>query len=60
MASAKQFHGPMPNPRIRSLQDGSVRITIGNISQVVYSPNLIETRLRLLQLLWRANPGNWL
>ena len=57
MSSASEM--PMPNAKIRNLDDGCVQITVGNISGTVSSHHLVEPKLRQLRLLWKANPDNW-
>ena len=49
----------MPNPKIRVLNDGSVQISIGEVSGTVSSHHLIEPKLRQLRLFWKLNPDNW-
>ena len=49
---------PIPNAKIRNLDDGCVQITVGNISGTVSSHHLVEPKLRQLRLLWIAHPDN--
>tara|TARA_R100000995_G_scaffold42097_1_gene19638 strand:+ start:8351 stop:8629 length:279 start_codon:yes stop_codon:yes gene_type:complete len=49
----------MPNPRIRSLSNGAVQITIGNIKGIAKSHLSVNSKLRVFRLLWKANPENW-
>lgn len=50
----------MPNPKIRVLNDGSIQISIGDVSGTVSSHQFIELKLRQLRLLWELNSDNLL
>jgi hypothetical protein len=46
---------PTPNPKILTLPDGTVQITVGEFRGHVSSMHLIEPKVHQLQDYWRKN-----
>jgi hypothetical protein len=49
------FASPTPNPKILTLPDGSIQITVGEFRGTVSSMHLIEPKTHQLQDYWRKN-----